>query len=161
MATHATIGIKIGNKVKAVHLTYDGYPSYVLPELVNNYNTEDKVIQLLSKGRIHEIKRVDKEGNRVGDATFSIELEEVLKQNSKKDLESFEVDYETYKNIDFDKFKHNDYESMYYYLYDGKEWTFAQLTGMLGAMYKDNLSNNEYRVLRNKYLEEAKQKEEN
>ena len=131
MSTKATIGIRQGNTVKAVHLNYDGYPSYVMPEL-EKYDTEEKVLKLLSKGRIHEIKTQDERGNRTGGATFVINVQpfghrfNYVSKDSFNNVSSFEVDTTAFKEIDYDKFVHDDLESVYYYLFEDGKWSYMK-----------------------------------
>lgn len=50
MATRAFVGIKEGNKVRAIYNHYDGYPAHLGVVLTKSYNSEEKVKDLISLG---------------------------------------------------------------------------------------------------------------
>ncbi len=50
MSTRCLIGIQRGNKVQYSYCHHDGYPEWVGKVLVNYYNTEPKITELLSFG---------------------------------------------------------------------------------------------------------------
>lgn len=53
MATRSFIGIlNEDNTVNYIYCHWDGYPSYMLPMLSDNYNTEEKVRELLDLGTL-------------------------------------------------------------------------------------------------------------
>ena len=56
MATRSTISIKENNKVKTIYCHWDGYPSGVGKTLKTNYNTNDKVKELISLGDISSLR---------------------------------------------------------------------------------------------------------
>jgi len=53
MSTNARIGIKVsGLKMLSIYSHWDGYPSWVGEKLLNHFNTEEKVKELLSMGNV-------------------------------------------------------------------------------------------------------------
>lgn len=57
MATRSFIGIlNQDSTVNYIYCHFDGYPSYMLPMLTHNYNTEEEVRELLGLGDISVLK---------------------------------------------------------------------------------------------------------
>lgn len=50
MSTNASIAVKTNNGYKTIYCHWDGYPSYMMPMLQNNYNTEELAIALVDYG---------------------------------------------------------------------------------------------------------------
>jgi hypothetical protein len=45
MSTHATIAISKGSTINSIYVHCDGYPSYIVPILLNHYNTTEQASQ--------------------------------------------------------------------------------------------------------------------
>jgi len=52
MSTNAFLSIESNNKILEASLNWDGYPSFVKPILLENYNTEEKVLELIEQGAL-------------------------------------------------------------------------------------------------------------
>lgn len=50
MSTNASIAVKTNNGYKTIYCHWDGYPSYMMPMLQNNYNTEELALTLVDYG---------------------------------------------------------------------------------------------------------------
>jgi hypothetical protein len=50
MSTNSRIAVKTEEGYKTIYCHYDGYPEYMYPKLKNNYNTEEKALELVSFG---------------------------------------------------------------------------------------------------------------
>ena len=50
MSTHATIAISKGSTINSIYVYSDGYLSYIVPILLNHYNTTEQVNELVSLG---------------------------------------------------------------------------------------------------------------
>ena len=56
MGTRSRIGVMHGDKVKSVYCHWDGYPEYNGVVLKENYQTQEKVEQLIALGSISSLK---------------------------------------------------------------------------------------------------------
>lgn len=50
MSTHCGIAVKSSSKYKTIYCHYDGYPSYMFPMLIKNYNSEALANKLVNLG---------------------------------------------------------------------------------------------------------------
>lgn len=56
MSTHCNIGIQeLDGSVRYIYCHYDGYPSHIVPLLINHYATESAVRELLSLGNLRAL----------------------------------------------------------------------------------------------------------
>ena len=56
MATCSRLSANISQKqLKPIYCHWDGYPEYILPILNENYNTDKKVIELMSLGNLSSL----------------------------------------------------------------------------------------------------------
>jgi len=82
MSTRSRIGIQNENgSVTSIYCHYDGYPEGVGKELVENYNSPDKINNLLSKGdmsSIHSNEHYKDRGETNVDARNSANEQEYL-----------------------------------------------------------------------------------
>jgi hypothetical protein len=53
MATRSRLRAKVGSKfLKPIYCHWDGYPEHMLPTLNDNYNTDEKVSELMALGNL-------------------------------------------------------------------------------------------------------------
>ena len=88
MATRSTIGIiNNDNTVTAVYCHWDGYPEYNGTVLVENYNTADKVRELLAMGSISSLG--EKIGVKHPFSKFELKEGEVYDEAAYKGMTTF------------------------------------------------------------------------
>ena len=64
MSTNSRIAVKTEEGYKTIYCHHDGYPEYMYPTLTDNYNTEEKALELVSLGDASSI------GERVAPTMF-------------------------------------------------------------------------------------------
>jgi hypothetical protein len=50
MSTNSRIAVRTEEGYKTIYCHYDGYPEYMYPTLLDNYNTEEKALALVALG---------------------------------------------------------------------------------------------------------------
>ena len=95
MATRSTIGIKNDdNSIDIVYCHWDGYLEGVGRILKENYNTEDKIRELLSYGNVSSL------GNSIKDCFFYADHGEIGQQSQKvKSIEQYKRFFEEYNYL--------------------------------------------------------------
>lgn len=111
MSTNAKIGLqKKGNKyIRAIYNHYDGYPKYLGSILLNNYDTEEKVEELIDLGNASFIKETVETSKFYG-------RDMKRKNNIETELYSNENDFISESGI---------YE--YLYLFKNGEWHICSI----------------------------------
>lgn len=119
MATRSTIGIRNEKgEIKAVYCHNDGYPDWVGRVLVENYNTIEKIEELLTLGDLSSLgERVNP--NEGEDHSFENRAEGVTvayhRDRGEKLIEAKK--FSDIKEV-MDYYSWNDY----YYIFEGDEW---------------------------------------
>jgi hypothetical protein len=114
MATRSAIGIKLADTViLAVYCHWDGYLQGVGQTLVENYNTEENILDLLALGDISSLGKVIREKSPQSTTFYG------------RDLGEFEATSLIFKSeADFLEEYYNR-GAEYCYLFQNNQWTFA------------------------------------
>lgn len=123
MATRSAIGIKHGNRVKAIYCHYDGYLEYVGRILNDYYQSSVKVNKLISLGDMSCI------GADIGEKHEFDQRSEYLDDNTARECTFYGRDRGE-ENVEFNSFTSEDefvgyYEGSgceFFYLYDHGVW---------------------------------------
>jgi hypothetical protein len=119
MSTNSTIAIQYkDNSVKGIYCHWDGYPSGVGKTLQDNYNSAEKVEELINGGFLSSLNN-------------TIDECEYYAKRSEWDFSSDESSDEPWEEVcpivskDYDEFiKHNSQEFNYLYIAEQKKWFF-------------------------------------
>ena len=118
MATHSAIGfVEYDGSVRAIYCHSDGYPDNQMPLLTENYNTIEKVEELLDLGDLSSL------GKGIGEQKdFNNPDYDLCLPYSARGEDVPAKDY-----VSIQHFKNNHSYSDYLYLFDGVEWSWEKV----------------------------------
>lgn len=108
MSTRSTIAMKDGDKFRSIYCNFDGYPDHHYPILNENYNTDEKVRELMDLG---DLCSLDKD---------LISCEFYHRDMNEKYEDTKCMAFSSYNEL----IKHAKTSGNYFYFWDKGEWHY-------------------------------------